>query len=137
MHDALDLRELLADEVAQQREAGHDVSGIEPEIRAALDGDAKPSEVEDLYARLMDLPRSPGWPYDEPSTWPEIEALLPAGDAAGEVDDATLTDRLRAAWLGRCAGCNLGKPVEGFTPEQIRRYLELAGAGRWTTTCPR
>jgi len=131
MHDALDLRELLADEVVQQRESGHDVSGIEPEIRAALDGDAKLSEVEELYDRLLELPRGAGWPYEEPSTWPEIEALLPAGDPAtpsGAVDDATLADRLRAAWLGRCAGCNLGKPVEGFTPEQIRRYLELAGA---------
>jgi ADP-ribosylglycohydrolase len=132
MHDALNLRELLADEVAQQSESGHDVSGIEPEIRAALDGDAKLSEVEELYDRLLNLPRSADWPYEEPSTWPEIEALLPAGDharsSAGEVDDATLGDRLRAAWLGRCAGCNLGKPVEGFTPEQIRRYLELAGA---------
>jgi ADP-ribosylglycohydrolase len=131
MHDALDLRELLADEVVQQRESGHDVRGTEPEIRAALDGDAKLSEVEELYDRLMELPRGAGWPYQEPSSWPEIEALLPAEQAppgAGEVDDATLADRLRAAWFGRCAGCNLGKPVEGFTPEQVRRYLELAGA---------
>ena len=32
------------------------------------------------------------------------------------------------AWLGRCAGCNLGKPVEGWSRERIRRYLDLADA---------
>ena len=32
------------------------------------------------------------------------------------------------AWLGRCAGCLLGKPVEGWTADEIRRYLEHADA---------
>lgn len=36
--------------------------------------------------------------------------------------------RLLGAWLGRCAGCTLGKPVEGWTHDQIRRYLQLAEA---------
>ncbi|MBG0851382.1 ADP-ribosylglycohydrolase family protein [Streptomyces spinoverrucosus] len=35
------------------------------------------------------------------------------------------------AWLGRCTGCNLGKPVENgehWTYQHLRGYLELAGA---------
>jgi ADP-ribosylglycohydrolase len=35
-----------------------------------------------------------------------------------------------AAWLGRCAGCNLGKPVEGYgwNRDKLRRYLTAADA---------
>jgi ADP-ribosylglycohydrolase len=35
---------------------------------------------------------------------------------------------VRGAWLARCAGCCLGKPLEGLTPSQIRAYLHAAGA---------
>ena len=41
-----------------------------------------------------------------------------------------LADRILAAWLGRCAGCNLGKPVEGWgwNRAKLRDYLDQAGA---------
>jgi ADP-ribosylglycohydrolase len=42
-----------------------------------------------------------------------------------------LADRILGGWLGRIAGCNLGKPIENgdfWTPERIRGYLELADA---------
>lgn len=45
-----------------------------------------------------------------------------------DLADDDLRDRLLGAWLGRCAGCNLGKPVEGWRRARIREYLELAGA---------
>ena len=51
------------------------------------------------------------------------------GQAA--VDPDRLADRILGGWLGRIAGCNLGKPVEDgdfWTPERIRSYLELADA---------
>ena len=44
---------------------------------------------------------------------------VPSGDA--------LLDRLHGAWLGRAAGCLLGKPVENWTREAIREVLEYAG----------
>src|SRR5262249_24130013 len=44
------------------------------------------------------------------------------------LEDETGRDRAHAAWLGRCAGCVLGKPVEGWTRETIREYLELENA---------
>jgi ADP-ribosylglycohydrolase len=47
------------------------------------------------------------------------------------VDAESLRDKIHAGWLGRIAGCNLGKPVEmglHWTVEHIREYLELAGA---------
>jgi ADP-ribosylglycohydrolase len=46
---------------------------------------------------------------------------LPPGDDLG--------DRIHAAWLGRAAGCLLGKPVEKLPPEGIREIL--SSTGRW------
>ncbi|MCZ4602379.1 ADP-ribosylglycohydrolase family protein [Streptomyces sp. Lzd4kr] len=47
---------------------------------------------------------------------------------ARSYDQRSYADRVHAAWLGRIAGCNLGKPVEDgdhWTVERIRSYLEL------------
>jgi hypothetical protein len=128
MHDVLDARHILADELAQRRESGYDVEGLEERINGAL-ADHPEEDLWQLLEMLEDTPRRPQWPYDEPSRldkiWeslpksPQLPALMP-----GEED---LRSRMLAAWLGRCAGCTLGKPVEGWTREDIRRYLELAG----------
>ena len=67
-----------------------------------------------------------------PAFWPSLSAaamIAPPGPNE-------LADRLHAAWLGRCADCNLGKPVEGFgwNRARLRRYLEQA-LTRSPTTC--
>ena len=36
-------------------------------------------------------------------------------------------DRVHGAWLGRIAGCMLGKSVEGWGHDMIRDYLEFIG----------
>ncbi len=38
-------------------------------------------------------------------------------------------DSLRAAMLGRFAGCTLGAPVEGWTRDRIQQYAEECGTG--------
>ena len=43
------------------------------------------------------------------------------------LSDAALRDRLLGAWLGRAAGCLLGKPVEGWSRQAIRTLLERTG----------
>ena len=73
------------------------------------------------------MPRS-DWPYDEPSTLPDIKRTRVPSAPPCDLDDDALRDRLLAAWLGRCAGCNLGKPVEGWSRTRIRAYLEKANA---------
>lgn len=39
-----------------------------------------------------------------------------------------LYDRIYGAWLGRCCGCTLGKPVEGWPRQKIEAYLRSAGS---------
>ena len=79
-----------------------------------------------VWAELERLPRSDGWAYDEPEGAAAIEAALPGdGTASAHVDPEILLDRIHGAWLGRCAGCVLGKPLEGWPSADIERYLRL------------
>ncbi|MFG1808594.1 ADP-ribosylglycohydrolase family protein [Streptomyces sp. NPDC049040] len=57
-------------------------------------------------------------------------AARPAGAGRGEGGARErLADRLEAGWLGRAAGCLLGKPVEKLTLGGIREIS--AGTGNW------
>ena len=128
MHDVLDARDILSDELVQRRESGYDVEGFAGRIKSALT-DRPEEELWRLLELLEDAPRRQQWSYDEPSGLEEIMESLPKSPQllALSLGEEDLRDRVRAAWLGRCAGCTLGKPVEGWTREDIRRYLELAG----------
>lgn len=67
----------------------------------------------------------------EPSDLEGIRALRPEGPRRMEAafSDARLLDRLHGAWLGRCCGCFLGKPVEGTRTVAMKEILETQG--RW------
>jgi ADP-ribosylglycohydrolase len=134
VHDVLDLRDMLADEIVQRRESGHVVAEPDPHIVAAA------SEAE-LRAAIMAVeasPRSPDWPYQEPEGLAAIAAAQPTAPdrAALGLDDDALSDRLHGAWLGRCAGCALGKPVENWPRVELRRYLERFDAYPLTDYVP-
>ena len=128
MHDPIVSVDFVSDELDQQRESGHDVAdaqraheAVEPEDRAAL---------EQILGLLEVAPLVEDWDYDEPDDLPGILATLPAVRET-TLDDSLLEDKIRGGWLGRIAGCNLGKPLEfgpHWTSDHIRAYLELAGA---------
>jgi len=122
------LRRLVRDEIIQRKEEGCDVSGFEEELEAVLPGDW--DALESLYEALDELSPAPDCPYVEPSTLDSIRAARPEGVRRMEMprDEGTLLDRIYGAWLGRCAGCSLGKPVEGWRRDRIERYLQLAEA---------
>jgi ADP-ribosylglycohydrolase len=126
MHDALDMAEILTDELVQRRESGYDVSGVEELVEDALRSSSA-LEMERAFEALEATELRSDWPYVEPSAFDDIHAALspPPEMPTLRLDDDALYDRLLGAWLGRCAGCNLGKPVEGWTRDRIRRYLEL------------
>lgn len=63
---------------------------------------------------------------DEPDEWEAIEALLPA-QPEPSADRGAAFDRVHGAWLGRSAGCLLGKPVEKIPREGIEQIARATG----------
>jgi ADP-ribosylglycohydrolase len=146
MDDPGELATHLWHELAQRREEGFDVApferrwqalGLPPlrvhrpvpdEYRATVEREA--AELEALYGDLEALPeQAPGSPYDEPTDLGAIRAARTDGPRrlAGAPTGDALLDRLHGAWLGRAAGCLLGKPVENWSRAAIREVLEYAG----------
>lgn len=124
----MELPALLQAELDQRREEGCDVTPLEARV-AALDESATPEALNTLYDELSALQPHPDFPYVEPSDLQTIRQERPAGprSLSLELTQSDFEDRILGAWLGRCAGCTLGKPVEGWSRKQIRGYLELAG----------
>ena len=126
MHDPLIPSDLVADELAQRRESGYDVTSA-----AAAFERADPSDdaaMDAILATLTESSRLPGWSYEEPDGWQDILDTLPAATPTAPRD---LHDQINGAWLGRISGNNVGKPIEEgvhWTVEHIRDYLERAGA---------
>jgi ADP-ribosylglycohydrolase len=126
--EALDAVGILWDEVTQRRESGYDVEAVVAKAEAV---DLTPGAARELTDALEATARSQDWGYEEPEGLAAILASLPEPlpsrlPAAGVVED-----KIHAGWLGRIAGCNLGKPVElgtHWTSAHIRSYLELADA---------
>jgi ADP-ribosylglycohydrolase len=118
------LRRWLKDETRQRGEEGCDVAQATVETEAAgEDGEALMS----LYARVERLMPRADWPYVEPDDLAEIRAARPA-----DAIDERIADRLHGGWLGRCAGCALGKPLENqvfmHSAAKLKEYLRIAGA---------
>jgi hypothetical protein len=127
----LSTHDLVADEIEQRAVTGHDVGLVE--ARLATLGRDDESGLRALYADVLALRPTGEWPYQEPSDLDGILAALPDDAATSAVNGAELRDRIHAGWLGRIAGCNVGKPIEGgvgvsWPSAHIRDYLELAGA---------
>ncbi|NEB43668.1 ADP-ribosylglycohydrolase family protein, partial [Streptomyces sp. SID339] len=78
-----------------------------------------------LAERLLDELRPPPW-HGGPRI-PETGPVVRATETAG------LRDRLHAAWLGRAAGCVLGKPVEKLPLDGIRSLAKATGNWPLTT----
>ena len=123
------LRSIIRQELEQRREEGCDTEPLERRIQAALeDADgADSADFEALYDFLDGLEPAATFPYDEPSDLTGIRALRPEGPRHLDVklSDDDLLDRIHGAWLGRAAGCTLGKPVEGWSKANIDSYLSF------------
>ena len=123
------LRSIIRQELEQRREEGCDTEPLERRIQAALeDADgADSADFEAFYDLLDGLEPAATFPYDEPSDLTGIRALRPEGPRHLDVklSDDDLLDRIHGAWLGRAAGCTLGKPVEGWSKANIDSYLSF------------
>lgn len=123
-----DFQRVVGQEIKQREEEGCDVEALGAQYKQIAESDSpdKRDQLEALLAKV-DALVSP-FETEEPSDLDGIRSLRPEGPRAIEkiFSYAELFDRIHGAWLGRCAGCQLGKPVEGDNKERIRIAAELS-----------
>ncbi len=100
-----DLKELLQFEEIEQREAGYDLTGF------TLPDTDDEAILNKAYDALTALPVRTDYPYTEPD---DLDAIRADSEPipAKKISEKKLLKHLHAAWVGRAAGCALGKPVE-------------------------
>ncbi|MEV0369535.1 ADP-ribosylglycohydrolase family protein [Streptomyces sp. NPDC050636] len=141
--------DLIGHELRQAAEDGREAAGIEHRWRAAggtpapgragaSPAPADPS-LRALAGQLLDELTLLPCPLDvdEPTDLAAIEAVREDDAAVGLRSAALpaagpLTARLEAGWLGRAAGCLLGKPVEKLPLSGIRALAR--STGNWPLT---
>ncbi|NUL81723.1 MAG: ADP-ribosylglycohydrolase family protein [Armatimonadetes bacterium] len=123
MRDVDALLELLCAELRQKTEEGADTFWIAERVERAVQFD----EAMGLYRELSTMRQKRDWPFIEPSAWGDIVQRKPRNE---KPDPNRLPDQMLGAWLGRCAGCMAGKPVEGWSRRQIAEYIAGAGLDR-------
>jgi len=120
--------ERVRQEIKERVLQGYDVDGSLQRWEAAR-GDRQ--ALLELSLQLTELPLQPGWPYHEPS---DLEGIRQSRGAAISLPPFYLLEeevrhKIHGAWLGRVAGCILGKPFEVHaTQDEIKAYLAGANA---------
>ncbi|MDK2970624.1 MAG: hypothetical protein PWP23_379 [Candidatus Sumerlaeota bacterium] len=124
-------QQALDTEWRQCQDEGRDLSSVADEferLRApGLPFEKYLRDAEALLDRTIALPTLRGHAYDEPSDLAGIRAARPAHPpvlpAPPPIDDA-VRDKIHGAWLGRCCGCLLGKPIECWLSDRIWPMLQ-------------
>jgi len=117
---------IIDSEIQQRQEEGYDVAALRDRFERSGASGLSVEAYESFWQELDALPAPRAFPYEEPSDLEDIRALRPEGPRRIKLSLAedVLADKMLGAWLGRCAGCLAGKPVEGWPRERIRQYLE-------------
>lgn len=124
----------LRTELRQLEDEGRDTSplrGAFDELIALGDEELFAASNQEKAGALLDsaqrLGMRPGYAFREPSGLAEIRKLRAPGPHEGgkRLSDKALEDRFLGAWLGRCAGCLLGKPVEGRRTRDLWGFLKM------------
>jgi len=123
------LLEVIHLEIQQREQEGHEVEAI----REMLDSWTRPTKqkIYHLYSSLLAAPLRADFPYEEPDTLADIHSMRPPGprDAGIAVTSSELYERVHGAWLGRVAGCVLGKPLQlGLSKSKVIQYLHQANS---------
>ncbi len=105
-------------------EEGLDVADCQEACREMAEQPAAQSEADALAKTMHARPRRGDYAFLEPSDLPGIHAARPAARPALEEPTKDLSDRIRGAWIGRVAGCLLGKPVESFRRDRLYPLLK-------------
>jgi len=122
-------------EMKQLEDEGRDTSRLADKLQKfiSLGNDElwKPErrqQTERLLEEAQQLPMRRDYRYNEPSDLESIKKLRLRGPRKYKkpLPDKILGDRVTGAWLGRCIGCLLGKPIEGIRSPELWDFLKLS-----------
>ncbi|MCS7181055.1 MAG: ADP-ribosylglycohydrolase family protein, partial [bacterium] len=86
-------------------------------------------EIGLFFDKLQKLPLRKDFQFFEPISFDEVKKEW--GQfyfvSMKEVNDKKIKDKIYGGWFGRCAGCLLGKPIEGWKREKIINFLKETG----------
>ena len=90
-------------------------------------GEIKKKLGDALFEAVTSAPQRVGYPYIEPSELEQIRSLRKKHitPKTSEVDN--LENKIHGAWMGRIAGCMLGKTVEGIRTNELIPFLKETG----------
>ncbi len=118
---------LLRSEFTQRWEEGADLSTVQ-HLTNEIDRLA-PDKIEQLNQQLERLPVRTDWTFHEPSDLAAIREARPGVIIdLQQVPAGEMADKMAGGWLGRAAGCLLGKPFEGLSRAAIETYLKAGKA---------
>jgi ADP-ribosylglycohydrolase len=124
----------LRTELMQLEDEGRDTSPLKRDFEQLIalgDEELSAASNQEKAGALLDSAQRLGmrrdYPFREPSDLDGIRALRAAGPRQihTRLPDSALQDRFLGAWLGRCAGCLLGKPIEGRHTEEVWGFLKM------------
>jgi ADP-ribosylglycohydrolase len=125
----------LRTEQRQLVEEGRDIEGVKAEFERLLQPDVpEDAAFQEAVNALLDktslLPARANYQYVEPSDLAGIRAERPSGPRTMplKLNEASKLSRISGAWLGRCAGCLLGKPIEGLHRPKLQALLDRTGS---------
>lgn len=119
-------------------------SNMKTEYRQCIDEGLDAEFLQDIMSSLDKIPKSrykeriadcvfniineldekPGYKYTEPSDKETIFMLSsPVKRSDFCIGEKELKNKLKGAFMGRAAGCLLGKPVEGIAADDLERFL--------------
>ncbi len=117
----------LYTELAQAQDEGKNIVGMKALVDSIM-AEPNPQNREWLaygfWKTMGERPQREDYPYTEPSVLSDIQAVVPADKPSLHKPKKPDPDKILGAWLGRSAGCLLGKPVEGWNRADILRRLQ-------------
>jgi ADP-ribosylglycohydrolase len=124
----LDLSDRIKYELQQRAEEGNDVSAFRNKLNQLQDSNLNEENIkinlENLYKEIEDSPFIIENEINEPSDWKHIIQLCNIKtETLPSFTSEFIEDRILGGWLGRSAGCLLGKPIEKTPRSGIKELL--------------
>ena len=130
IHPWEDYSSSLLTEYNQSIEEGLDIAQYSDFFKEAAKlpvGEFRTKIGEAIFELVSGANTVDGYKYNEPSDLEGIKSLRKPYPITGNVDKDVLENKLQGAWMGRIAGCYLGKPVEGLRTDKLWPLLKNSG----------